>query len=202
LAFLVATTTDRYAAIQVAQFNDAKGPSGPFALVFFLDHCCPLPAATLNFYHAAADIKTRLMMPCMFARSNAPSRLVQILTLSSALLLAGCDLEALLADPKIAQREADAKAIGGACRHGLRSIEDCYSLNEKASRAAIFAGWKDMDQYMRSNKIEGVAPSSSAKPSAAAPKSAEVIEESKDKDKSKPKNAIKDTVKDTTKAKN
>ena len=74
------------------------------------------------------------------------------------LLLGGCDIAALLADPKVAQREADAKAIGGACRHGLRSIEDCYALNEKASKAAVFAGWKEMDQYMRENKIEGIAP--------------------------------------------
>jgi len=38
----------------------------------------------------------------------------------------------------------------------LRSIEDCYSLNEEASKAAVFAGWKAMDEYMRENKIEGV----------------------------------------------
>ena len=78
------------------------------------------------------------------------------LALLTTLLLAGCDLESLLADPKVAQREADARAIGSACRHGLRSIEDCYSINEKAPKAAVFAGWKEMDQYMRDNKIEGV----------------------------------------------
>jgi hypothetical protein len=72
------------------------------------------------------------------------------------LLLAGCDLESLLADPKVAQREADAKAIGSACRYGMRNIEDCYTMNDKASKAAIFSGWKEMDQYMRDNKIEGV----------------------------------------------
>jgi hypothetical protein len=72
------------------------------------------------------------------------------------LLLAGCDLEALLADPKVAQREADAKAIGSACRYGMRSIEDCYIMNDKASKAAVFNGWKEMDQYMRDNKIDGV----------------------------------------------
>jgi hypothetical protein len=73
------------------------------------------------------------------------------------LLLGGCDLiDQLLADPKAIQKEADAKAIGSACRHGLRSIEDCYSMNEKASKAAVFNGWKEMDQYMRDNKIEGV----------------------------------------------
>jgi hypothetical protein len=79
--------------------------------------------------------------------------------LSMALLttLAGCDkLEVMLADPKIAQRIADSKAIGSACRYGMRSIEDCYAKNEKASKAAIFDGWKEMDQYMRDNKIDGV----------------------------------------------
>ena len=79
------------------------------------------------------------------------------MALTFALTLGGCDaVTALLADPKAAQRIADSKAIGSACRYGLRSIEDCYSLNEKASKAAIFDGWKEMDQYMRDNKIEGI----------------------------------------------
>jgi hypothetical protein len=107
------------------------------------------------------------------------------------LLLGGCDLATLLADPKVVQREADAKAIGGACRHGLRSIEDCYSLNEKASKSAIYTGWKEMDQYMRDNKIEGVAPMGLKPP---APKE-EIITEAKEeaadsaKSKTKPKAA-------------
>ena len=73
-----------------------------------------------------------------------------------ALLLAGCDIPGMGPDPRIAQREAEAKAIGSACRYGLRGIEDCYSLNEEASKAAIFTGWKEMDEYMRENKIEGI----------------------------------------------
>ncbi len=96
--------------------------------------------------------------------------------LSMALLttLAGCDkLETMLADPKIAQRIADSKAIGSACRYGMRSIEDCYAKNEKASKAAIFDGWKEMDQYMRDNKIDGV-PSKIETPVAAAE---EIIDE-------------------------
>ena len=72
------------------------------------------------------------------------------------LLLAGCDqIPGMGPDPRIAQREAEAKAIGGGCRHGLRSIEDCYALNPRAAKAAVFAGWKEMDQYMRENKLEG-----------------------------------------------
>jgi hypothetical protein len=31
-------------------------------------------------------------------------------------------------------------------------------MNKKADKAAIFAGWRDMNDYMRENKIEPVAP--------------------------------------------
>lgn len=73
------------------------------------------------------------------------------------LLLAGCEIPGMEPDPRIAQREADAKATGSACRYSLRGIEDCYALNAKASKSAVFAGWKEMDQYMRDNKIAGQA---------------------------------------------
>ena len=82
--------------------------------------------------------------------------IARLLLAGVALLLAACDIPGMGPDPAIARREAEAKAIGGGCRHGLRSIEDCYSLNERASKSAVFEGWKEMDQYMRENKIEGV----------------------------------------------
>lgn len=119
-------------------------------------------------------------MPCMFLRPTAKA-----LALTAILLLSGCDLDALLADPKVAQKEADAKAVGGACRHGLRSIEDCYTLNEKASRSAIFAGWKDMDQYMRDNKIEGVVPQGLKPAPPPAPVEEVIVDEPKAKSKAK-----------------
>jgi len=90
----------------------------------------------------------------MIARFRLLS-VAQRLLLAAPLLLAGCDIPGLGPDPRVAQREADGKAIGSACRHALRGIEDCYTLNEKASKTAVFAGWKEMDQYMRENKIEG-----------------------------------------------
>ena len=82
----------------------------------------------------------------------------RLLPVALTLLLAGCEIPGLGPDPRVAQREADGKAIGGACRHALRGIEDCYGLNEKAIKTAVFEGWKEMDQYMRENKIEGIAP--------------------------------------------
>ena len=119
-----------------------------------------------------------------------PRRILLAVALVS--LLAGCDkisaIPGLGPDPRIAQREAEAKAIGGACRHALRGLEDCYMLNPKANKAAVFTGWKDMDQYMRDNKIDGV-PSKEDKPPQPVE---EVIDEkasdsASGKDKPKPK---------------
>ncbi len=97
---------------------------------------------------------------------------LRLLVTTVALLLAGCEIPGMGPDPKVLQREANAKAIGGGCRHGLRSIEDCYILNESASKADIFTGWRTMDEYMRENKIEGVA-ATAVKP---APPAEEIIE--------------------------
>jgi hypothetical protein len=81
--------------------------------------------------------------------------------LIAATLLAGCDLFGG-ESPEVAatKRESEGKAIGGACRHAGRAIEDCYALNRKADKAAIFAGWREMNDYMRENKMEAVAPAS------------------------------------------
>ena len=68
-----------------------------------------------------------------------------------------------------AAREADGKAVGGACRHAGRAIEDCYTIYRKADRAAVFAGWRDMNDYMRENKIEPVAPQLAAQADRVAP---------------------------------
>ena len=89
----------------------------------------------------------------------------------AATLLAGCEQLGMESPEKAAAtREADGKAIGGACRHAGRAIEDCYALNKKAERAAVFAGWREMNDYMRENKIEAVAPQLAAQPSSAVAK--------------------------------
>lgn len=79
------------------------------------------------------------------------------------MLLAGCDIPGLDGDKKAAVAEADGKAIGSACRHALRGIEDCYGQNTEALKSAVFAGWKEMDEYMRENKLEGIRPPSPPK---------------------------------------
>ncbi len=82
--------------------------------------------------------------------------LISVMTVMTVLWLSACDMLGLGPDPKIIQREAEAKAIGGACRYGMRGIEDCYTLNKGINKAAIFDGWREMDVYMRENKIEGI----------------------------------------------
>ena len=82
-----------------------------------------------------------------------------LVLLAAAAGLAGCDALGLPNPEKqAAAREADGKAVGAACRHAGRAIEDCYAIYRKADRSAVFAGWRDMNDYMRENKIEVVEP--------------------------------------------
>lgn len=76
-------------------------------------------------------------------------------------LLTGCEyvydlLE--IPDPRreAAEAEAEGMAVGSACRHAGRSLEDCYLLNPSAPKAAIFAGWREMNDYMLMNNLEVV----------------------------------------------
>jgi hypothetical protein len=80
-------------------------------------------------------------------------------TLLLLALLAGCEMLGIESAEKVAAlKEGEGKAIGSACRHANRAIEDCYALNPRSQKAAVFAGWREMDEYMRENKLEAVAP--------------------------------------------
>lgn len=77
--------------------------------------------------------------------------------------LAACDQvnqKLGLEDPakKEARLEVEAKAVGSGCRHSGRAIEDCYSIYGWLPKAGIFAGWREMDEYMRENKLETIVP--------------------------------------------
>ena len=56
----------------------------------------------------------------------------------------------------------------GGANHAMRGIEDCYTLNPKAPKSMVFAGWKDMDEYMREHKLEGTPSVFTQKPDAPA----------------------------------
>src|SRR5574343_186187 len=77
--------------------------------------------------------------------------------------LAACDQvnqKLGLEDPakKEARQEQEAKAVGSACRQSGRAIEDCYSIYGWLPKAGIYAGWREMDEYMRENKLETIVP--------------------------------------------
>lgn len=92
----------------------------------------------------------------------------------SLVLLTACERLGV-PDPakEAALKEADAKATGSACRHAGRAIEDCYSLNPDAARAPVYAGWKEMNDYMRENSMTEVKPVVEASASASASASEE-----------------------------
>lgn len=90
---------------------------------------------------------------------SATSSFRRLTLLAFCALVAACDQLGIETGPEIAARkELEGKAIGSACRQAMRALEDCYTLNKKASKAAIFAGWREMDEYMRENKLEGIVP--------------------------------------------
>lgn len=91
-----------------------------------------------------------------------PRRASLLFLLIFSYALSGC--EAVLSPfgyenpAKKAAREADAKAVGSACRHSGRAIEDCFSVYHWLPREFIFTGWREMDNYMRENEIQTVEP--------------------------------------------
>ncbi|MEW9899446.1 hypothetical protein ABWL39_12545 [Chitinivorax sp. PXF-14] len=78
-----------------------------------------------------------------------------LLLIAALLSLAGCDQFNNLLNKQ--QREA--KAVGAGCRLSGRSLEDCYKRNLRASRADIYAGWREMHDYMMQKKIDNITPS-------------------------------------------
>lgn len=95
-----------------------------------------------------------------FARWMPARRmLLAVFLLPACLGLTACDLFGEEAEARAAAaKDAEGRAIGSACRHSGRSLEDCYMQNPRALKASVFAGWRDMDGYMRENNIAVVPP--------------------------------------------
>lgn len=76
------------------------------------------------------------------------------LLLPTVMLLTGCNwvmnVSGLAAESN--------KAIGASCRQTGRSLEECYSRNPEADKAQIYAGWREMQEYMAKNKLETMLP--------------------------------------------
>jgi hypothetical protein len=116
-----------------------------------------------------------------------------LLCLALPPLLGACDQIAQrlgLEDPasKEAKADAEGRAVGSACRQSGRAIEDCYSIYNWLPKASIFAGWRDMNDYMQANKLDVVEPKLPPPPAPGARKKkvAEVAEERKADSAAKP----------------
>ena len=112
-----------------------------------------------------------------FNHSLPLARAAAMSMLALCCVLSGCDKGDANkdADRELSIKEGDARATGSACRQAGRALEDCYTLNPESARASVFTGWKDMNDYMRENKIEDV------KPIIEKPKPAGSTSESKDR---------------------
>lgn len=86
-----------------------------------------------------------------------------LIPICAALFVSACDMveqKLGIEDPakKEARLEPEAKAVGSACRQSGRAIEDCYSIYNWLPKAGIYTGWREMDEYMRENKLETIVP--------------------------------------------
>ena len=113
-----------------------------------------IPAAFLPMQAALPDLSCvrEILRPAMHPTRHA---LIVLLPLLLPALLA-CDQIAVLDGSKA--RDADAIAVGSACRQSGRALEDCFVMYPESSKSQVFAGWKEMNDYMTQNKIENVAP--------------------------------------------
>jgi hypothetical protein len=50
------------------------------------------------------------------------------------------------------------KAIGAACRQTGRSLEECYIRNPDADKAQVYAGWREMHEYMTKENLPTMSP--------------------------------------------
>ena len=112
----------------------------------------PARSSGLRLAQGGAAAADKVASTARFAMSRR-----HLVTVAFLVSLAGCDQLGIESATATAARvEADGKAVGAACRHGGRAIEDCFALNRKTDKAAIYAGWREMDDYMRENKMEPV----------------------------------------------
>jgi hypothetical protein len=85
------------------------------------------------------------------------------LVTAAALLLAGCDqinqrLGLEEQGKKEARIDGEGRAVGSACRQSGRAIEDCYAIYSWLPKASVFAGWREMNDYMMANNLQVVEP--------------------------------------------
>lgn len=80
-----------------------------------------------------------------------------LMVAGAATMLSSCDLSQIPGlDGKLSLE--DSKAVGAACRHSGRALEDCFVMNPNTHQSGVFEGWRDMNDYMLANQIDVVKP--------------------------------------------
>ncbi|BEV70788.1 MULTISPECIES: hypothetical protein [unclassified Paludibacterium] len=59
------------------------------------------------------------------------------------------------------------RATGAACRQTGRSLEECFRRNPDADKAQVFAGWREMHEYMTKQQLPTMMPPPDPPPPAA-----------------------------------
>jgi hypothetical protein len=110
------------------------------------------PQMSINF----SGIRT--LSPVEVVNQDWIMRKLKILMVAgAATMLSSCDLSQI---PGLTGKLSmeDSKAVGAACRHSGRALEDCFTLNPNTHQSGVFEGWRDMNDYMLANEIEVVKP--------------------------------------------
>lgn len=104
----------------------------------------------------------------------------RVLVVLFLVLLGGCDqLKDRMGMNDAVKREAEGKAIGAACRNAGQGLEDCYRLNPDTGKAAIYDGWKEMNEYMVKNNMQVIPPMTQNPPAASAAPAPEAAHDAK-----------------------
>lgn len=95
--------------------------------------------------------------------STLHSHSLKLLTmLALCMTLSACDYFQKSKSAKTPEElMAEGVALGAACRQVGQSLETCYARNPKGLKEGIFAGWKEMHEYMATKNLETLEPSSS-----------------------------------------
>lgn len=112
------------------------------------------PAATLLLIWAAGAYIVAIFGGAMGWGAWVCSAIV------GGVLLGGCGAREMLTGQAEEEKrvEAEAAAVGGACRQSGRSVESCFQRNKGLQRAGALKGWREMDEYLRANKLVAQEP--------------------------------------------
>lgn len=78
-----------------------------------------------------------------------------VLIVGIALGASGCEYVGGMFAPKpLEEQREEGLALGAGCRQAGQSLEDCYTRNPNSLKAGIYAGWKEMHEYMAAMNLD------------------------------------------------